>query len=138
MTLQKQLLHLLGTAVILMGAMVASAYAHSSSAHAHKSPVLTKNISEKLVSQLNENVGATTLDAAKRSRLREKTTSRTETVSVSRVPVAAFDDEASTEGAGCVRDHCACGPSTHGNPWCYTTNRGDCPNHQGLLCVWSN
>lgn len=136
--MKKQLLHLLSAAVILLGVMVASAYAHPSSAHVHKSHVLTRATGEKMVLPLNKNAGVITIDSPKASVLRQRTSARTETVRAARAPMTAFDEEASTEGAGCVREHCACSPSTHGNPWCYTTSRGDCPNHQGLLCVWSD
>jgi hypothetical protein len=132
----KKLLHLLSAAVILMGVMAASAYAHPGHVHVHSSPALARAAGEKMALHLN--AGVTTIDPAKTIALREKTSSRAEIVKASLAPLTALDEEVSTEGAGCIREHCACGPSTHGNPWCYTSSRGDCPNHQGLLCVWSN
>ncbi|HKS08165.1 MAG TPA: hypothetical protein VJS13_01375 [Pyrinomonadaceae bacterium] len=136
MTVKKQLLHLLSAVAILIGALAASAYAHSSAAHVHKNPGLTRPGSEKMVVYLNEHAGVTTIVTQKISAVREKTTSRTETVKAALAPMPAFDEPA-IEGGGCVRDGCACDAATHGNPWCYSTSRGDCPNHQGLLCVWS-
>jgi len=36
----------------------------------------------------------------------------------------------------CLRGSpCACTRNTHGNPNCYS-DRGDCPNHEGILCIW--
>lgn len=138
MTVKKQLLHLLSAAMILMGVMAASAYAHPSHAHVHRSPAFTRAAGEKMVLHLNENAGVTTIDTAKASALREKTSSRAEIVRASLAPMTALDEEAATEGGGCIRELCACNASTHGNPWCYSTTRGDCPNHQGLLCVWGD
>lgn len=138
MILRTQLLHFLSTAVILMGVMAASAYAHPSHAHVHKSPALTLAAGEKMVLHLNENTGVSTVDAAKTSVSREKTSARAEIVRSSLAPMTALDEEAATEGGGCIRELCACNASTHGNPWCYSTTRGDCPNHQGLLCVWGD
>jgi hypothetical protein len=135
MTVKKQLLHFLSAAVILMGLMAASAYAHSSSAHVHKHPVLNRAVSEKMV--LHEHARVSTIDAAKTSALREKTSARTETVKAALTPMPAFDEPV-IEGGGCVRDGCACDATTHGDPWCYSKTRGDCPNHQGLLCVWAD
>ena len=136
MTVKKQLLHLLSAAVILMGGMAASAYAHSGHAHVHRSPALASAAGEKMVLHLN--AGVTTIDPTKTSALRQKASSRTEIVKASLAPMTALDEEAATEGGGCIRELCACNSSTHGNPWCYSTTRGDCPNHQGLLCVWGD
>ena len=134
MTIKKLVLHFLSAAVILMGVMVASAYAHSG--HVHNDAVLNRAAGEKTVSHLHEHAGVSTIDTAKTSALRDKTSSRTKTVKAALAPMPAYDEPA-IEGGGCVRDGCACDATTHGNPWCYSTTRGDCPNHQGLLCVWS-
>jgi len=136
MTIKKQLLHFVSAAVLLMGVMAASAYAHSSSAHVHKHFVLNTAVGEKMIMHPHEHAGVRTIDIAKTSVLRDKTSSRTETVKAALAPMPAFDEPV-IEGGGCVRDGCACDATTHGNPWCYSTTRGDCPNHQGLLCVWS-
>lgn len=40
------------------------------------------------------------------------------------------------EGQGCLRLRCNCTIDSHGNPNCYS-NRGDCPNHPGINCIWA-
>jgi len=138
MIMKKQLLHLSSAVAILMTVMVASSYAHPSSSHIHKSPVHIDAIGEKMVLLSHEKAARPTTHDMKAAVLRDKTGSRIEPVKAVAATMMAFDEDMSLEGSGCVREHCNCGASTHGNPWCYTNGRGDCPNHQGLLCVWTN
>ena len=135
---KKQLLHLSSAVVILMTVMVASAYAHSSSSHIHKGPAHIHAVGGKMVFLCDEKAARPTTHDMRAAVLRDKTGSRTQPVKAVAATMTALDEDLSLEGSGCVRDHCNCGASTHGNPWCYTNGRGDCPNHQGLLCVWSN
>ena len=138
MTITKQLRHVVSAAVILLGVMGISAYGHSSHVHLDKTSVLSRALGEKVVLHSNHHTGVNILAPAKASGLREKTSARTEIVRAAFAPMTALDEDPSMEGSGCVREHCNCGASTHGNPWCYTNGRGDCPNHQGLLCIWQN
>lgn len=138
MITKKQLLHLSSAVTILMTVMAASAYAHPSSSHIHKTPAHIDAISEKLVFLLDQKAARPTKHPVRAGVLGEKTGSRSEPVKAVAATMTALDEDISLEGSGCVREHCNCGASTHGNPWCYTNGRGDCPNHQGLLCVWTN
>ena len=109
MITKKQLLHLSSAVAILMTVMVASAYAHPSSSHIHKSPAHINAIGEKMVFLFDEKAARPTTHYMRAAVLREKTGSRTEPLKAVAATMTAFDEDMSLEGSGCVREHCNCG-----------------------------
>lgn len=82
-----------------------------------------------------ERISATAAEPAGKAGTNRKTGKAT----VEPVVVAPQDFEIEDDGYGyggsCARAYCSCTSTNHGNPRCYA-NRGDCPNHEGLLCIW--
>jgi hypothetical protein len=141
--LKKKVNQLLAAAGLVMAAMATSAYAHAD--HSASQPSLTtassvamtthRNVAtaddHKGVAFLKDKLGRKAREANVKSNTRP---ARSTSIAALQDPVAF--EEGSSEARHCLRGDCDCTPGSHGRSNCYTNGRGDCPNHQGILCIW--
>lgn len=110
---------------LLLSALTTAAYAHETNSRPHESSVVSGSKSVVTIS-IRPNKEATVTSSEHKLRHHTHTIAKAN----SRAMSVVFD-----EGAGCLRPNCGCSKTSHGNPACYA-NRGDCPNHEGIACIW--
>lgn len=122
---------LLMITIVIGGCLVTSAYANTTNSAIESARTIVTVNSERVLAKDRSSTAT--------SKVNNKTSDRTGSISkkaktASRSVVPAYD-EMEME-ASCARGgDCTCTSKNHAVTHCYA-GRGDCYNHEGLLCIW--
>ena len=136
--------HLLILAAVVIGGMATSTYAHPGhSALRETLTVEAPGVIETKHREASIGAGSEVTKLVSEGLERKASSSQETTAEPSSLPEGNNEPEAAMqynkedEGSRCLRGApCTCTSSGHGVTNCYA-GRGDCYNHEGILCIWN-
>ncbi len=125
-------------AAVLIGGMATSVYSHPTNSTFHESSTATANedgYNNPLMGNTYEVPGYLSNTIEKEASSIRQSAPKVVTRAKRSAHAAAVQNK-EDEGSKCLRGApCVCTSSGHGVTNCYA-GRGDCYNHEGILCLW--